>query len=139
MVGVVPLMTWFWLTFLYKDHNDQAVILEASLTSLAAKLFKSTTEDTFYEPRKSDEDAVTEVSSRSSPVYGIRESDDSDEGTDTTTTSLCSSGNLCGFSIIDSTLREGEQFATAYFNTAQKLQIAQALDDFGVEYVRLSA
>lgn len=51
---------------------------------------------------------------------------------------MSSSSNFVNFSIIDSTLREGEQFATAYFDTAQKIKIAQALDDFGVEYVRLS-
>lgn len=50
-----------------------------------------------------------------------------------------SSSNVGNFSIIDSTLREGEQFATAYFSTAQKIKIAQALDDFGVEYVRLAS
>lgn len=50
---------------------------------------------------------------------------------------MCSSGNLSNFKIIDSTLREGEQFATASFDTAQKIKIAKALDDFGVEYVRL--
>ena len=43
---------------------------------------------------------------------------------------------LWDFKIIDSTLREGEQFATAYFGTAQKIQIAKALDDIGIEYVR---
>ena len=47
-------------------------------------------------------------------------------------------GNLSKFKIIDSTLREGEQFATAFFDTAMKIKIAKALDDFGVEYVRLS-
>lgn len=41
------------------------------------------------------------------------------------------------FKIIDSTLREGEQFATAFFDTVQKTKIAKALDDFGVQYVRL--
>jgi homocitrate synthase len=46
-------------------------------------------------------------------------------------------GNLNNFSIIDTTLREGEQFATAYFDTATKIKIAQALDDIGVEYVSL--
>lgn len=45
------------------------------------------------------------------------------------------SSNLANFSIIDSTLREGEQFATAYFTTESKMKIAQALDDVGVEYV----
>ncbi|KAK6839946.1 homocitrate synthase- mitochondrial precursor [Apiospora arundinis] len=43
--------------------------------------------------------------------------------------------NLENFSIIDSTLREGEQFATAHFDTTQKLEIARALDEFGVDYV----
>ena len=35
------------------------------------------------------------------------------------------------FSIIESTLREGEQFSTATFTTAQKLELAGLLDDFG--------
>lgn len=59
-----------------------------------------------------------------------------DEGALTEASSTCSSGSLSNFKIIDSTLREGEQFATAFFNTAQKIEIAKALDDFGVEYVR---
>ncbi|KAL3960226.1 hypothetical protein ACCO45_005343 [Purpureocillium lilacinum] len=50
-----------------------------------------------------------------------------------------SSSNVGNFSIIDSTLREGEQFATAYFSTAQKIKIAQALDDFGVEYIEVTS
>ncbi|MBV9100614.1 MAG: homocitrate synthase [Candidatus Dormibacteraeota bacterium] len=41
--------------------------------------------------------------------------------------------------IIDSTLREGEQFAHAHFSTAQKLQIAAALDRFGVDYMELTS
>lgn len=67
----------------------------------------------------------------------LREGEEYDEGSVAGASSLCSSSNLSNFKIIDSTLREGEQFATAYFNTAQKIQIAKALDDFGVEYVRL--
>ncbi len=43
------------------------------------------------------------------------------------------------FAIIDSTLREGEQFALAHFDSAQRLVIARALDDFGVEYVELTS
>lgn len=39
------------------------------------------------------------------------------------------------FNIVDSTLREGEQFAGASFDTSQKRDIAQALDAFGVEYI----
>ena len=59
-----------------------------------------------------------------------------DEGTVTEASSACSSNNFSNFKIIDTTLREGEQFATAFFDTAQKIKIVKALDDFGVEYVR---
>jgi len=34
-----------------------------------------------------------------------------------------------------SALREGEQFANAFFDTTQKMEIARALDNFGVDYV----
>lgn len=43
------------------------------------------------------------------------------------------------FAIIDSTLREGEQFSNAHFTTEQKIQIAKALDEFGVEYIELTS
>ncbi len=43
------------------------------------------------------------------------------------------------YAIIDSTLREGEQFALAHFTTEQKIQIAKALDEFGVEYIELTS
>jgi len=39
---------------------------------------------------------------------------------------------LSEFHIIESTLREGEQFVGASFTTAQKVEIAELLDDFGV-------
>lgn len=65
------------------------------------------------------------------------EGEEYDDGAVTEVSSICFSGSLSNFKIIDSTLREGEQFATAFFNTAQKIDIAKALDDFGVEYVRL--
>ena len=42
------------------------------------------------------------------------------------------------FAIIDSTLREGEQFVNAFFTTAQKIRIATLLDAFGVEYIELT-
>ena len=46
--------------------------------------------------------------------------------------------SLENFSIIDSTLREGEQFVNAFFLTEQKIRIAQMLDRFGVEYIELT-
>jgi len=46
---------------------------------------------------------------------------------------------LENFSIIESTLREGEQFANAFFTTQQKIKIAQMLDEYGVEYIELTS
>ena len=43
------------------------------------------------------------------------------------------------YSLVDSTLREGEQFAYARFTTKDKIEIARALDTFGVEYIELSS
>src|SRR5256712_5274593 len=43
------------------------------------------------------------------------------------------------FAIIDSTLREGEEFPNAHFPTADKIAIARRLDDFGVEYIELTS
>ncbi|KAJ3501554.1 hypothetical protein NM208_g16910 [Fusarium decemcellulare] len=68
-----------------------------------------------------------------------RGTDESDDGNQTDTTSMRSSNNLSNFRIIDTTLREGEQFATAYFTTEQKIKIAKALDEFGVEYLELTS
>ncbi|KAI9834429.1 MAG: Saccharopine dehydrogenase [Phylliscum demangeonii] len=47
--------------------------------------------------------------------------------------------NVSRFKIIESTLREGEQFANAFFDTATKIAIAKALDDFGVDYIKLTS
>ena len=44
-----------------------------------------------------------------------------------------------GFKIIESTLREGEQFANAFFDTETKIAIAKALDEFGVDYIELTS
>ena len=43
------------------------------------------------------------------------------------------------FAIIESTLREGEQFVGASFTTAQKVEIARLLDGFGVECIELTS
>lgn len=46
--------------------------------------------------------------------------------------------SINNFAIIESTLREGEQFVNAFFTTDQKIRIAQLLDAFGVEYIELT-
>jgi homocitrate synthase len=47
--------------------------------------------------------------------------------------------SLDNYFIIESTLREGEQFVNAEFTRDQKVRIAQALDEFGVEYLELTS
>ncbi|EEA20185.1 homocitrate synthase lys21 [Talaromyces marneffei ATCC 18224] len=47
--------------------------------------------------------------------------------------------NVSRFKIIESTLREGEQFANAFFDTEKKIEIAKALDEFGVDYIELTS
>ncbi len=46
---------------------------------------------------------------------------------------------LDNYHIIESTLREGEQFSTATFTTAQKIEIAAQLDNFGVEMLEMTS
>lgn len=43
------------------------------------------------------------------------------------------------FALVDTTLREGEQFAHARFTTKDKIDIARALDAFGIEYIEVSS
>ena len=47
--------------------------------------------------------------------------------------------SLDNYHIIESTLREGEQFIGAQFTREEKIRIAHALDDFGVEYLELTS
>ena len=47
--------------------------------------------------------------------------------------------SLNDFAIIESTLREGEQFVGADFSTDDKVEIAYALANFGVEYIELTS
>ncbi|MCB0046251.1 MAG: homocitrate synthase [Caldilineaceae bacterium] len=47
--------------------------------------------------------------------------------------------SLENFAIIESTLREGEQFANAFFSSDEKVEIAHLLDAFGVEYLELTS
>ena len=46
---------------------------------------------------------------------------------------------LNSYHIIESTLREGEQFVGASFTTDQKVEVAQLLDQFGVECLELTS
>ncbi|KAJ3203016.1 mitochondrial Homoaconitase [Entophlyctis luteolus] len=50
-----------------------------------------------------------------------------------------SRSRVANFSIIESTLREGEQFSNAFFTTEDKIKIAKALDEFGVEYIEITS
>lgn len=43
------------------------------------------------------------------------------------------------FHIVETTLREGEQFANAHFSSSQRVQLANLLSDFGVEYLELTS
>ncbi|KAI8137210.1 homocitrate synthase [Fennellomyces sp. T-0311] len=47
--------------------------------------------------------------------------------------------NISNFKIIETTLREGEQFANAFFDTKTKVAIAKALDAIGVDYIELTS
>ncbi|HET8538514.1 MAG TPA: homocitrate synthase [Anaeromyxobacter sp.] len=47
--------------------------------------------------------------------------------------------SLAATKLIDTTLREGEQFAKASFRTQDKIEIARALDTFGVDYVEVTS
>ncbi|SPO04936.1 probable homocitrate synthase, mitochondrial precursor [Cephalotrichum gorgonifer] len=47
--------------------------------------------------------------------------------------------NIGRYKLIESTLREGEQFASAWFDTETKIKIAKALDEFGVDYIELTS
>ena len=125
-----------WLILLVSGYH-QIDLLEASVRCLDTILLDSTLDDKLCHPSECDDAAAMNASSPDLTSTNASDvNDDSNRQGITGTTSMCSSGNLYSFSIIDSTLREGEQFATAHFNTEQKIKIAQALDDFGVEYVR---
>ncbi len=47
--------------------------------------------------------------------------------------------SLSHYHIIESTLREGEQFIGAHFSQQDKIRLARALDEFGVEYLELTS
>ena len=43
------------------------------------------------------------------------------------------------FAILDTTLREGEQFATCFFRREDRIALAKQLDAFGIEYIEVSS
>ena len=47
--------------------------------------------------------------------------------------------SISSYNIIESTLREGEQFVGANYSSDEKIEIALALDEFGVEYIELTS
>ena len=47
--------------------------------------------------------------------------------------------SLTNFSIVETTLREGEQFRKANFSLKDKIEIDTALDSFGVEFIELTS
>ncbi len=47
--------------------------------------------------------------------------------------------SIQNYSIVETTLREGEQSPQVHFTTGEKVEIAQALDEFGVEYIELTS
>ncbi len=47
--------------------------------------------------------------------------------------------SITNFNIIESTLREGEQFVGANYSSDDKVEIALALDEFGVEYIEITS
>jgi homocitrate synthase len=47
--------------------------------------------------------------------------------------------NIQTVELLDTTLREGEQFSRAHFSFAQKMELAHALARFGVEYIELGS
>ncbi|KAM0421284.1 hypothetical protein ACHAPT_011006 [Fusarium lateritium] len=112
-----------------ESNGHQGSVLEASLTSPDANNLNTTTTI-----NDDDDDDNDDTDSLADSI-----SDFTDGGSSSGATSLRSSGNLTNFSIIDTTLREGEQFATAHFEIETKIKIAQALDDFGVEYIELTS
>ncbi|KAF5662150.1 homocitrate synthase [Fusarium heterosporum] len=104
--------------------NGQGGDLEASVTDLGASDLTPT---------------ITATSNESGNSSSFGGNSGSSDGGSSEATSTGSIGNLANFSIVDTTLREGEQFSTAYFDTATKIEIAKALDAIGVEYIELTS
>ncbi|KAI0892445.1 homocitrate synthase [Annulohypoxylon nitens] len=127
-------------------NSDQSVlnqghVLEASLTE--------TDDAPFYRSADGTERKVTEFnggtpSIDSTPLLAARSVSSNIDNVNIPTVGsydLISSLNEptpVPFKIVDTTLREGEQFSTASYSQEEKIEIARALDRFGVEYIELT-
>lgn len=123
---------------LHIDHTESNLHLDASCEQVVASALMGLANN----DNNNDYNPI-EHSSPSSSASEISHEDMDDSDDDYHTSALSSSISSAGssvhlgnFYIIDSTLREGEQFVSANYNIEQKMKIAQALDDFGVDYVR---
>lgn len=121
----------------HPGSEEGAVIEPSSMCSIGDLSNLNIKDGTLHEGEGSPLYSSGNISTPSSIDSTSCEGETSDSSALTAASSIYSSGNLSNFNIIDSTLREGEQFATAFFDTAQKIEIAKALDEFGVGYVRL--
>lgn len=99
--------------------------MEASVTDVGVSDLNQTTTTTTTYDESDDESSLADSSGSISdgPSFGG--------------TSIRSLGSMSNWSIIDTTLREGEQFIHGDYDTETKLKIARALDAVGVEYVSL--
>lgn len=106
--------------------NDGGVVMEASVTDVGVSDLNQTTTTTTYD-ESDDESSLADSSGSISdgPSFGG--------------TSIRSLGSMSNWSIIDTTLREGEQFIHGDYDTETKLKIARALDDIGVEYIEVTS
>lgn len=92
-------------------------------------ILRSSSIDVFFLPDSENHDGFTAIETRQNPHPSTR----NPYGHNVGVTDFLS--NVSRFQIIESTLREGEQFANAFFDTEKKIEIAKALDEFGVDYV----
>ncbi|KAH7140945.1 homocitrate synthase [Dactylonectria macrodidyma] len=114
------------------NGSDSAPVLGTPLTTSAVASLPNN-ENTFGGTE--DSPAASEYDRPSSSSA----SESGDDGYATVASSVSLAPAFSNFAIIDSTLREGEQFVNAHFNTEQKIQIAKALDDVGVEYIEVTS
>ncbi|KAI1453725.1 homocitrate synthase [Annulohypoxylon moriforme] len=121
----------------YNNEHGEGYLLEASMRDPVADSFNQTNDLPMHE-----EDDLQDGSLPCSSASSVFDNGDSDALAASNITSMYSSvhqPNFNAFKIIDTTLREGEQFINSDFNTERKVKIARALDAFGVDYIELTS